>query len=103
MEHNLLPEPGHIDEAQMAHEYAAVLTQVASARQPLVVRRNGQDLVAVIPLEHLHLLQELLLWQATEQRAAEIDWAQLVKTNQPPPAWFEDDDNPCASAEAPTS
>ena len=46
-----------MDEPQAAQEYAAVLTQVVAAGRPVIVRRNGEDLAAVVPLEHLERLQ----------------------------------------------
>jgi hypothetical protein len=93
----------HIDEPRMAHEYADVLTQVASERRPVTVRRNGVDLAAIIPLEHLELLRNILVCQAVENVAAQIDWDRLVKTHQPPQAWFEDNDNPFELEEEPAS
>lgn len=96
-------ELSHIDEPRVAHEYADVLTQVASEHRPVIVRRNGVDLAAVIPLEHLELLREVLARQGVEHLAAQIDWDRLVKTHQPPQAWFEDDDNPCEPEEEPAS
>ena len=100
---SFLSEPRHIDEPRMAHEYSDVLTQVASERRPVIVRRNGVDLAAVIPLEHLELLREILARQAVENLAAQIDWDRLVKTHQPPQAWFGDDDNPFEPEEEPAS
>ena len=49
----LLPEPGRVDEPRAAKEYSDVLTQVACDHKPVIVRRNGADLAAVIvePLE----------------------------------------------------
>ena len=47
----MVPEPTHIDEPQIAKGYADVLSEVASKRQPVIVRRAGEDLAAVIPLE----------------------------------------------------
>lgn len=55
---SLLEEPGRVDEPRAAQEYSAVLTLVAAERRPLIVRRNGEDLAAVIPLEHLEMLRE---------------------------------------------
>lgn len=49
-------ELGRVDEPRMAEEYAAVLSEVAAARRPIIVRRDGQDLAAVVPLEHLELI-----------------------------------------------
>jgi hypothetical protein len=96
-------EPGYVDEPRVAHEYANMLTQVATERWPVIVRRDGVDLAAVIPLEYLELLQEVLARQDVEHLAAQIDWNSLVKTHQPPQAWFEDDDNPCEPEEEPAS
>jgi hypothetical protein len=47
---SLLEEPGRVDEPQAAQEYAAVLTRVVTAGRPVIVRRNGEDLAAVVPL-----------------------------------------------------
>ena len=57
---SLLEEPGRVDEPQAAREYADVLSQVAAVGRPVIVRRNGKDLAAVIPLEHLELVREAL-------------------------------------------
>jgi hypothetical protein len=83
-----------VDEPQAAQEYAAVLTQVVAAGRPVIVRRNGEDLAAVIPLEHLEFVREVLARQEVERLAAEIDWAK-AKPLRPPQAWFDDEkDNP---------
>ena len=36
--------------------------------------RNGEDLAAVIPLEHLERVREILAGQEVERSAAEVDW-----------------------------
>lgn len=87
-------EPGRIEEPQLVGEYAAVLSQVAQAKRPIIVRRNGQDLAAVAPLEHLELIREGLAQKEAEQAAADIDWQRAPKTLRPPQSWFDDDDNP---------
>jgi prevent-host-death family protein len=89
---SLLAEPGRVDEPQGAEEYSEVLTHVASERRPVIVRRNGADLAAVIPLKHLELLQELLARQEAERLASQLDWDQLVKTAPPPQSWFDGDE-----------
>jgi len=100
---SLLEEPGRVDEPQAAQEYAAVLTQVVAAGRPVIVRRNGEDLAAVIPLEHLELVREILEHQDVERRAAAIDWSRL-KSLQPPQSWFDDEeDNPFEPEGEPTS
>lgn len=81
--------PGCVDEPQQAQEYAEVLSRVAADQQPIVVRRDGMDLAAIIPLEYLELLQDLLARQAAERLAAQLDRDWLVKTSPPPQAWFD--------------
>ncbi|MBI3328992.1 MAG: hypothetical protein HYZ81_20095 [Nitrospinae bacterium] len=88
----LLIEPERVDEPQRVQEYAEMLSQVASKRQPVIVRRGGVDFAAVIALEHLALLQELLAQQEAERLASEMDWTQLAKVSPPPQRWFEGDE-----------
>jgi prevent-host-death family protein len=85
----LLLEPSRVDEPQGAEGYAELLTRVAAGHSPVVVRREGEDLAAVIPLAHLELLREALARQEAERLAAQIDWDRLVQTNPPPQEWFE--------------
>lgn len=88
----LLIEPGHVDEPQQAQDYANVLSQVASNRRPVIVRREGTDLAAVIPLEYLELVREVFATQEAEKLAAEMDWPRLIKTCPPPQEWFDGDE-----------
>jgi hypothetical protein len=81
--------PGRIDEPGEAQEYANVLSRVATEHQPLIVRRGGSDLAAVVPLDYLELLQDMLARQEAERLAAQVDWDKLVKTSPPPQAWFD--------------
>ena len=64
---SFLSELGHIDEPRVAHEYADVLTQVASEHRPVVVRRNGVDLAAVIPLVRLSQNSRLSMFNGAKQ------------------------------------
>ena len=99
---SLLEEPGRVDEPHVAQEYADVLTQVVAAGRPVIVRRNGEDLAAVVPLEHLELVREILAHQELERSAAEIDWARVRKMPHPPQSWFNDaEDNPFEPEEGP--
>jgi prevent-host-death family protein len=91
---SLLDEPGRVDEPRAAEQYADVLSQVASEHRPVIVRRNGEDLAAVVPLEHLALMREVLAWQEVERLAGQIDWDSAVQRLRPPQAWFDDNDNP---------
>ena len=100
---SLLEEPGRVDEPQAAQEYAAVLTQVVAAGRPVIVRRNGEDLAAVVPLEHLELVREILARQEVERLATQIDWTRAQEAPRPPQSWFDDDDNPFQPEEEPAS
>ena len=100
---SLFAEPSRVDEPRAAQEFSDVLSQVAADGKPLIVRRNGADLAAVISLEHLELLREVAAQKDVELRAARIDWARFPKTQQPPQQWFDDSDNPFAPEQEPTS
>ncbi len=100
---SLLEEPGRVDEPQAAQEYSAVLTQVAAEHRPVIVRRNGADLAAVVPLEHLEMLREAVARQEVENAAAQVHADPARPTPRPPQAWFDDDDNPFEPEEEPAS
>jgi hypothetical protein len=89
---SLLEEPGRVDEPQAAQEYSAVLTQVAAACRPVIVRRNGEDLAAVIPLEHLELVREFMASQEVQRLAAQIDWDRARQTLRPSQEWYDGDE-----------
>jgi PHD/YefM family antitoxin component YafN of YafNO toxin-antitoxin module len=91
---SVLAEPGRIEEPQAAQAYSDVFSQVVAEGKPLIVRRNGEDLAAVIPLEYLELLREMLARQEVERLAAQIDWERADKRRRPPQEWFDDTDNP---------
>ena len=66
--------------------------------------RNGKDLAAVVPLEHLEMLREILAEQEVERAAADIDWTRARKMSHPPQSWFDDEeDNPFEPEEGPSS
>lgn len=96
-----LSEPSRVDEPGAVQEYSNVLSRVATEHRPIIVRRNGKDLAAVVPLELLEPMREALAWQQAERTAEQIEWDQLLKTHRPPQTWFEDDDNPFDPEEAP--
>jgi prevent-host-death family protein len=100
---SLFAEPSRVDEPRAAQEFSDVLSQVAADGKPLIVRRNGADLAAVISLEHLELLREIAAQKDVELRAAQIDWARLPKTQRPPQQWFDDSDNPFEPEQEPTT
>ena len=83
---------GHIDEPAAAQEYADVLSRVAADHQPVIVRRGGADLAAVVPLEYLEMIQEMLARQEAERLAAQVNWDERVQASPPPQAWFDGDE-----------
>ncbi|HEX5269986.1 MAG TPA: hypothetical protein VFW33_05845, partial [Gemmataceae bacterium] len=70
------------------------LTRVAVEHRPVIVRREGADLAAVIPLEQFEVLQAALARQEVEKQAAQINWEHAVRGLRPPQSWYDDDDNP---------
>jgi hypothetical protein len=91
---SLLQEPGRVDEPEAAQDYADVFSQVVAAGRPVILRRNGEDLAAILPLEHLELIREILAQQEVEKLAARLDWARAQQALRPPQSWFDDDDHP---------
>src|SRR6266849_6383161 len=91
---SLLTEPCRVDEPRATGDYADVLTRVAAKGKPVIIRRNGADLAAVIRLEHLELVREVLARDDVEKLAKQIDWERARQTLRPPQWWFDDTDNP---------
>lgn len=85
-------EPARVDEPSAPQGYADLLSRVAADRCPVVVRRDGNDLAAIISLEHLELLQEVLARQEVQRLAKQIDWDRAVQTHRPPQWYFEGDE-----------
>jgi hypothetical protein len=96
-----LAEPTRVEEPRGAQDFSDALTRVASDGRPVIVRRDGQDLAAVIPVAYLELIREALERQEAEKCAAQIDWDRVPKGQQPPQSWFDDDDNPFEPDEEP--
>jgi len=65
---SLLDEPGRVEEPRAVQEYAEVLSKVAAAGRAVIVCRDGKELAAVIPLEHLELVREILARREGRQR-----------------------------------
>jgi hypothetical protein len=100
----LVEEPGRVDEPHAAQEYADVLSDVVAHGRPVIVRRNGEDLAAIIPVQQLHLVREILAQHEAEKSAAEINWASGAPIPAPPQSWFDDeDDNPFEPEEEPAT
>ena len=74
---------------QAAQAYSDVFSQVVKEGKPVIVRRNGEDLAAVIPLEYLELVREVLAQQQVEKLAPQIDWDRARQALRPPQEWFD--------------
>ena len=96
-----LPEPGRVHEPQAVQEYFDILSRVVAEGKPVIVLRNGEDLAAVIPLDYLELLREVLAREEVEKRATRIDWDRVPKSLRPPQDWFDDTDDPFEPDEEP--
>src|SRR5262245_20176578 len=86
--HSLLTEPGRVDEPRAVEAYSNVLSQVAAEGRPVIVRRDGVDLAAVIPLEHLEVVRDVLAREQLEQAAEKIDWERARSERRPAQEWF---------------
>ena len=100
---SLLTEPGRVDEPRASREYADMLSRVAAEGKPVIIRRNGADLAAVIPVQHLELVREVLARDEVEKLAQQIDWERTRQTLRPPQWWFDDTDNPFEPEKEPPS
>ena len=88
----LFSEPDRIEEPQKVQEYLDLVSRVASTHHPVIIRRSGADIVAMIAVKHLELLQEMVAQQEAERLAAQIDWAYAAQTSPPPQKWFVGDE-----------
>ena len=82
----------HVDETGFAEGYADLFSRVATNGQPVIVRRAGEDLAAVVPLEYLELVQDAVARQKAEQLSATLNWEHLAKSSPPPQKWFDGDE-----------
>jgi hypothetical protein len=87
-----MPDPHHLDEAQLGAGLPEVLSQVAAEQRPVIVQRGGVDFVMVVPLEYKELIQDSLARQEAERIAERLDWNQVRSRSTPPQQWFEDDE-----------
>lgn len=90
----LLTEPGRVDEPQFAQAYHDVLSQVVADGRPVIVRRDGADLAAVVTLEQLEVVREVLSRAKVEQLASQIDWSRVGIGSGMPQEWLDETDNP---------
>lgn len=87
-----LPEPSYVDEPREAKEYAELVTRVSTEHRAVVVRRNGEDVAAIVPLDCLESLREEAIMAELQLRLRKMDLARMAKDNPPPQEWFDRDE-----------
>jgi hypothetical protein len=88
----LLQQPEKVDEPAEAKGYADVISRVAAEGQPLIVRRDGNDLAAIVPLAFLEDLLDALAMEEAQRRLRKLDLPRIAKENPPPQSWFDGDE-----------
>src|SRR5947208_1608840 len=89
---NRIPEPTHVDEPLEAQGYADVISRVASDKQAIILRRDGSDVAAVVPLEFLEALHDAKVMDEAQQLLKTVNWERKLKENPPPQSWFDGDE-----------
>lgn len=87
-----LHEPSRVDEPHQAQGYADVISRVAAEHQAVIVRRDGTDVAAIVPLEYLEWLQDELAREEALAILRRLDLPRLAKENPPPQSWFDGDE-----------
>ena len=87
-----IPPPAHFDEPRGFQGYADIISRVAKEHQAIVVRRDGNDIAAIIPIELLETLTDAIAREEAQRISRSLDWDQLVKANPPPQEWFDRDE-----------
>ncbi len=85
-------EPSHVDEPQQAQDYADIISKVASEGQAVIVRRDGADLAAIVPLDYLEVVQDILAREEAMNTLRQLDLPKLARENPPPQSWFDGDE-----------
>jgi hypothetical protein len=88
----LLQQTEKVDEPAESQGYAAVVSRVAAEGQPVIVRRDGNDLAAIVPLAFLEDLLDALAMEEAQRRLRKLDLPRIAKENPPPQSWFDGDE-----------
>ena len=89
---SLLEEPEKVDEPAEAKGYADVLSRVAAEGHPVILRREGNDLAAIVPLAFLEELRDALAMEEAQRMLKKLDLPRIAKENPPPQSWFDGDE-----------
>jgi PHD/YefM family antitoxin component YafN of YafNO toxin-antitoxin module len=88
----MIQEPEKIDEPAEAKGYADVISRVAADGQPVIVRREGNDLAAIVPLSYLEELIDKIAMEEAQRMLKKLDLPRLARDNPPPQSWFDNDE-----------
>jgi hypothetical protein len=89
---SLLQEPEKVDEPAEAKGYADVISRVATEGHAVILRREGTDLAAIVPLSFLEELRDALAMEEAQRKLKKLDLPRIAKENPPPQSWFENDE-----------
>jgi hypothetical protein len=87
-----LQEPSRVDEPHDGKEYADVVSRVAAEHHAVIVRRDGADVAAIVPLEYLEMVLDELAREEAQAILRQLDLSKLAHENPPPQAWFDGDE-----------
>jgi hypothetical protein len=88
----VIQQPEKIDEPAEAKGYADVISRVAAEGQPVIVRREGNDLAAIVPLAFLEELRDAQAMEEAQRMLKKLDLPRIAKENPPPQSWFDGDE-----------
>ena len=77
--------PEAISTAEARHQFSAVLNRAAYGHEHVILTRRGKEIAAVIPIEHLRLLED-----AIEKLEDEMDLKEALRVLADEDAEFVD-------------
>jgi hypothetical protein len=88
----VIQQPEKVDEPAEAKGYADVISRVASEGQAVILRREGHDLAAIVPLAFLEELIDKRAMEEAQRKLRKLDLPRIAKENPPPQSWFDNDE-----------
>ena len=93
-----LKEQETVNEPKKPEEYDDFITEQVKKGCPVIIRRKGKEPFALIPVNLLDEVREMLVeldklretWADVERQAAQIDRDRVTKMPRPPQSWIDD-------------